>query len=92
MFVRNCRRVQRVRRRSDQFDARECIAKWNSFGFRNHGQKIGMGSLFTASKTDDFEEYKKIEERNVLRKIDASKGGAEYDVAAVVSFKVPRCI
>jgi len=74
-------------RRSDQFNARECIAKWNSFGFRNHGQKIGMGSLFFWSKMDNFEEYRKIEDRNVLRKIDASKSGAEYDVASVVHSK-----
>jgi P4 family phage/plasmid primase-like protien len=74
-------------RRSPQFNVRECIAKWNSFGFRNHGQKIGMGSLWYWSKIDNFEEYKKIEDRNVLRKIDASKGGAEYDVASVVYAK-----
>ena len=71
-------------RRSSQFNVRECIAKWNSFGFRSHGQKLSMGSLFFWSKTDDFEEYKEIEKRNVLRMIDASKGGAEYDVASVV--------
>lgn len=74
-------------RRSPQFNVRECIAKWNSFSFRNNGQRIGMGSLFYWSKLDNFEEYKKIEENNILRKIDASRSGAEYDVASVVYSK-----
>jgi P4 family phage/plasmid primase-like protien len=71
-------------RRSPQFNVRECMSKWNSFSFRNHGQKLGMGSLFYWSKMDNPEEYKNIEDRNILRKVDASKGGAEYDVASVV--------
>jgi P4 family phage/plasmid primase-like protien len=74
-------------RQSPQFNVRECIAKWNSFGFRNNGQRIGMGSLFYWSRTDDFEEFKKIEEKNILRKVDASRYGAEYDVASVVYSK-----
>ena len=74
-------------RRSTQFSVRECIAKWNSFGFRNNGQKIGMGSLFFWSRTDNPEEYVEIEKRNILRKIDASRSGAEYDVASVVYTK-----
>ena len=71
-------------RRSPQFNVRECIAKWNSVGFRSHGQKLSMGSLRFWSKLDNFEGYTEIEKRNVLRMIDASKGGAEYDVASVV--------
>jgi P4 family phage/plasmid primase-like protien len=71
-------------RRSPQFNVRECIAKWNSVGFRSHGQKLSMGSLRFWSKMDNFEGYVEIEKRNVLRMIDASKGGAEYDVASVV--------
>jgi P4 family phage/plasmid primase-like protien len=71
-------------RRSPQFNVRECIAKWNSVGFRSHGQKLSMGSLRFWSKLDNFEGYVEIEKRNVLRMIDASKGGAEYDVASVV--------
>jgi P4 family phage/plasmid primase-like protien len=70
--------------RSSKYEHSECVKKWNSFGFRNHGQKVGMGSLRYWSKVDNPERYKEIENQNVLRMIDASRGGAEYDVACVV--------
>ena len=71
-------------RRSPQFNVRECMSKWNSFSFRNHGQRSGMGTLLYWSRLDDPEEYTKIEEKNILRKVDISRSGAEYDVASVV--------
>jgi P4 family phage/plasmid primase-like protien len=71
-------------RRSSQFNVRECIAKWNSFGLRSNGQKLSIKSLYFWSKLDNFDEYVEIEKRNVVRKIDASRGCAEYDVASVV--------
>jgi len=71
-------------RRSPKYSHDKCVEKWNSFGFRNHGQKLGMGSLRYWSKMDNPENYRQIENNNVLRVIDASKSGAEYDVAYVV--------
>ena len=72
------------RKSSTQFNVRECIAKWNSFSYRNNGQKVGIGSLRWWSREDNPEQYNEIEKRNILRKIDNSRGGTEYDVASVV--------
>jgi len=67
-----------------KFDPNACASTWNSFLFRNQGQRLEMGTLFFWSREDNPEEYVKIEDRNILRKIDASRSGAEYDVASVV--------
>lgn len=74
-------------RRSDKFNLRDCMSKWNSFSFRNDGQKVTIGSLLFWSRTDNLEQYQQIEKNNIMRKIDAARGGAEYDVASVVYSK-----
>lgn len=70
-----------------KFNLRECMSKWNSFSFRNDGQRLMMGSLMYWSRQDNPDMYFEIEKSNILRKIDASHGGAEYDVASVVYSK-----
>ena len=74
-------------RRSDKFNLRECMSKWNSFSFRNDGQKLTIGSLLYWSRIDNPDRYSQIEKDNIMRKIDASRSGAEYDVASVVYSK-----
>jgi len=74
-------------RKSAQFNVRECMSKWNSFSFRNGGQRLGVGSLQRWSATDNPDRYLEIEKENIVRKVDASHSGAEYDVASVVYSK-----
>lgn len=74
-------------RKSSKFNIRECIKQWNAFGYRNDGQRVQVGSLKYWSRTDNPDRYKEIEDSNIDNKIDASIGGAEYDVATVVYAK-----
>lgn len=74
-------------RQSPKFNLRECMKQWNAFGFRNDGQRVQVGTLIYWSRMDNPERYKEIQEKNILRKIDASIGGTEYDVASVVYAK-----
>ena len=74
-------------RRSDKFNLRECMSKWNSFSFINEGQKLTLGSLLYWSRMDNPERYLEIEKDNIMRKIDASRSAAEFDVASVVYSK-----
>lgn len=63
----------------------EAVTKWNSFGFRMDGQRLGLGSLRYWSKTDNPEGYKTVEETNVFKLVDeAASSGTEYDVAQVI--------
>jgi len=71
-------------RRSAVFNVRECMSKWNSFSMRNTGPRLQEGSLRKWSAADNIERYTEIEKNNILRKIDGSHAGAEYDVASVV--------
>ena len=71
-------------RLSAKFNLRDCMRQWNAFGYRNDGPKVSVGSLLHWSNQDNPEEYKKIQEDNILRKIDNSIAGTEYDIAAVV--------
>jgi P4 family phage/plasmid primase-like protien len=66
----------------------EARAKWNSFGFRVDGERLGIGSLRHWSKTDNFDGYVKIEASNVDTLVDeAAKTATEYDVAQVIFAK-----
>jgi len=71
-------------RQNAKFNLRECMKQWNAFGFRNDGQKVQIGSLMFWSRQDNPENYKTIQDNNILRKIDNSIAGTEYDVASVV--------
>jgi len=74
-------------RRSAKFNLRECMRQWNSFSYRNDGPKVNVGSLLHWSRIDNPDGYKEIQENNILKKIDASIAGTEYDVASVVYAK-----
>jgi P4 family phage/plasmid primase-like protien len=82
-------------RQNLKFDLRGCMKQWNSFNFRNEGQKVQIGTLLYWSRLDNPDRYKEIQDRNILRKIDASIAGTEYDVASVVYAKyadVYKCV
>ncbi|NBR60839.1 MAG: hypothetical protein EBT86_04155 [Actinobacteria bacterium] len=74
-------------RRYADFKVRECMTKWASFKLQNDGRRLSIGSLLFWSRTDNPEQYLVIEKNNIIRKIDASRSGAEYDVASVVYAK-----
>jgi P4 family phage/plasmid primase-like protien len=68
----------------EKFNQREAIAKWNSFGGRADGEKLGVGSLRKWSREDNLDGFKKIEDNNIDRLIMESLSGTEHDVAMVV--------
>lgn len=74
-------------RRYPEFKVRECMVKWSSFKLQNDGRRLSVGSLLFWSREDNPEQYTIIEKNNIIRKIDASRSGAEYDVASVVYAK-----
>ena len=74
-------------RQNAKFDLRACMKQWNVFGFRNDGQKVQIGTLLYWSRLDNPEHYKEIQDNNIIRKIDTSLAGTEYDVASVVYAK-----
>ena len=79
----------------DEFELSKCITQWNDAKFRNEGQKMQKGTLFLWSRLDNPERYKEIQEKSILRKIDHSLAGTEYDVATVVYAKfadVYKCV
>jgi P4 family phage/plasmid primase-like protien len=66
----------------------EAENKWNSFGFRVDGAKLGLGSLRHWSREDNLEGYKKVEDENIdalMRK--STDTGTENDVARVIHAK-----
>ena len=66
----------------------EAETKWNSFGFRVDGAKLGLGSLRHWSREDNPEGYKKVEDENIdalMRK--SAETGTENDVARVIHAK-----
>lgn len=82
-------------RQNAKFDLRGCMKQWNAFNFRNEGQKVQIGTLLYWSRLDNPDQYKEIQDKNILRKIDASIAGTEYDVASVVYAKyadVYKCV
>lgn len=82
-------------RKSDKFNLRDCMKQWNAFSFRNDGQKVQIGTLLYLSRLDNPENYKDIQDQNILRKVDTSIGGTEYDIASVVYAKfsdVYKCV
>lgn len=66
----------------------EAENKWNSFGFRVDGAKLGLGSLRHWSREDNAEGYKKVEDDNIdalMRK--SAETATENDVARVIHAK-----
>jgi P4 family phage/plasmid primase-like protien len=69
----------------DKYDFRETEAKWMSVGFRNDGNKLGIGSLRFWSRTDNTDRYLEIEKTNIESLVKESAiTQAEHDVAQVV--------
>jgi len=69
----------------DKYDFRETEAKWNSVGFRNDGNKLGIGSLRFWSRSDNADRYQEIEKTNIESLVKESAATqTEHDVAQVV--------
>jgi len=67
------------------YNEREAIAKWNSFGFRNDGARAGVDTLRKWSREDNPDKYTDIEKTNIVKLVEESaKTGTEHDVALVV--------
>lgn len=71
----------------DKYDEGACIQKWNSFTFRNDGDRIGEPTLRFWSREDNRSGYDNIELHNVDSLTLKACSGAEYDVAAVIFAK-----
>jgi len=69
----------------DKYNEADCIQKWNSITFRNDGNKLGIGSLYYWSRTDNPQGYLEIEKLNIDRLIKLACSGTEHDVARVVN-------
>jgi len=70
------------------YKEKEARSKWNSFGFRVDGERLGLGSLRYWSKSDNLEGYNLIESGNVDRLAEeAARSSTEYDVAQVIFAK-----
>lgn len=68
-----------------QYNPRECMTRWNSFGFRTEGMKLGIKSLRYWSRTDNPDGYDEIEKMYTEGLIEEAVGtGAEHDMAQVV--------
>jgi P4 family phage/plasmid primase-like protien len=66
----------------------EAESKWNSFGYRVDGAKLGLGSLRHWSREDNQDGYKKVEDNNIdalMRR--SAETGTENDVARVIHAK-----
>jgi len=67
------------------YNERESISKWNSFGFRNDGARAGVDTLRKWSREDNPGRYEDIEKTNIVKLVEESaKTGTEHDVALVV--------
>ena len=73
--------------RSEKYNERDCIQRWNSFAFKSDGQRIETGTLLYWSRMDNPEGYERIRETNITTLVDAAQASAEHDVARVVHAK-----
>ena len=69
----------------DKYNEADCIQKWNSITFRNDGNKLGIGSLYYWSRSDNPQGYLEIERMNIDKLIKQACSGTEHDVARVVN-------
>jgi P4 family phage/plasmid primase-like protien len=72
---------------SEKYSESDCIQKWNSFSYRNDGERTGEPTLRFLSREDDREGYDNIEKNNVDRLVMAACSGTEHDVASVIHAK-----
>jgi P4 family phage/plasmid primase-like protien len=74
--------------KGDGYKFQEAEQKWNSFGYRVDGVKLGLGSLRHWSREDNPEGYKKVEDENINALMERSTETAtENDVARVIHAK-----
>jgi P4 family phage/plasmid primase-like protien len=72
----------------DSYNPRESLTKWNSFGYRTAGEKLGVGTLRFWSRDDDLNGFLDAESKNVDRLLEESaQTSTEHDVARVVFAK-----
>jgi P4 family phage/plasmid primase-like protien len=69
----------------EKYNEADCIQKWNSITFRNDGDRVGIGSLYHWSRTDNSAGFLEIERMNVDRLVKQACSGTEHDVARVVN-------
>jgi P4 family phage/plasmid primase-like protien len=72
---------------SSKYNEADCIQKWNSFTFRNDGDRTGIGSLRYWSRSDNFEGYQEIEKSYIGRLVEQAISCTEHDVAKVIYAK-----
>ena len=70
-----------------KYNEADCIQKWNTFTYRNDGDRLGDGSLRTWSREDNREGYDEIESQNVDRLVLAACSQTEHDMACVIHAK-----
>lgn len=74
--------------KGEGFKEHESRLKWNSFGFRVEGERLGIRSLRLWSRTDNFDGFQRIENSNVDRLVDmAAESMTEFDVAQIIFAK-----
>lgn len=72
----------------EDYKPSETENKWNSFGYRVDGTKLGRGSLRHWSREDNPDGYKQVEDSNVESLMDRSvETATENDVAQVIHAK-----
>ena len=70
------------------YDQRECMSKWQSFGFRVDGERLSIASLRYWSRLDNPDRFQEIEAKNIDRLVDeAAASQTEYDFAQVIKSK-----
>jgi len=72
---------------SEKYNEVDCIQKWNTFTFRNDGDRTGLPSLRYWSRTDNFDGYKFIEDNNIGSLVRKAISCTEHDVAKVIHAK-----
>lgn len=65
----------------------DCIQKWNSFTFKNDGERLGEGTLRYWSREDNKQGYDAIESSNVEQLTTQACSGTEHDIACVIYAK-----
>lgn len=69
---------------AENYDETKYITNWNSFTFRNDGDRLSEGSLRYWSREDNLDNYLAIENDNVDSLMKAACSLTEYDSAALI--------
>jgi P4 family phage/plasmid primase-like protien len=71
----------------EKYNESDCIQKWNSFTFRNDGDRTSIGSLRYWSRIDNIEGYLLIEKSYIGSLVEKATSCTEHDVAKVIHAK-----